>query len=236
MSIRTASTMGGGPFKCTIRISVPKPTDRYAGQLPQRRGRVGLCGRSCGNAQWLDARNSAADPLPERNHARRDANNPDADWLAARFPVVETAQSRGGRVLSDLPEVVGQSAGGTTREGRLVGGVGGQSGPGLGLRKRTGESRQVRQSVAIQVEQARIQFAQLAAVPRGVGWRHHAGCYLRAIPGTLELRRVPDPTPPHDGVVVRVKANGICRSDWHGWQGRDPDIRLPHVPGHELAG
>jgi len=35
---------------------------------------------------------------------------------------------------------------------------------------------------------------------------------------------------------VRVRANGICRSDWHGWMGHDPDIRLPHVLGHELAG
>jgi alcohol dehydrogenase len=25
-------------------------------------------------------------------------------------------------------------------------------------------------------------------------------------------------------------------SDWHGWQGHDADIVLPHVPGHELAG
>jgi len=31
-------------------------------------------------------------------------------------------------------------------------------------------------------------------------------------------------------------ATGVCRSDWHGWMGHDPDIRLPHVPGHELAG
>jgi alcohol dehydrogenase len=36
--------------------------------------------------------------------------------------------------------------------------------------------------------------------------------------------------------VVRVEASGLCRSDWHGWQGHDPDIALPHVPGHELAG
>lgn len=54
--------------------------------------------------------------------------------------------------------------------------------------------------------------------------------------GPLRLQQVPDPEPPADGVVVRVQANGICRSDWHGWQGHDPDIRLPHVPGHELAG
>ena len=31
-------------------------------------------------------------------------------------------------------------------------------------------------------------------------------------------------------------ATGVCRSDWHGWMGHDPDIVLPHVPGHELAG
>jgi D-arabinose 1-dehydrogenase-like Zn-dependent alcohol dehydrogenase len=36
--------------------------------------------------------------------------------------------------------------------------------------------------------------------------------------------------------VVRVEATGLCRSDWHGWQGHDPDIRVPHVPGHEFAG
>ena len=37
-------------------------------------------------------------------------------------------------------------------------------------------------------------------------------------------------------MVVEVAATGVCRSDWHGWMGHDPDIRLPHVPGHELAG
>jgi alcohol dehydrogenase len=51
-----------------------------------------------------------------------------------------------------------------------------------------------------------------------------------------EVREVPDPAPSEHGVVVRVEATGLCRSDWHGWQGHDPDIVLPHVPGHELAG
>jgi alcohol dehydrogenase len=50
------------------------------------------------------------------------------------------------------------------------------------------------------------------------------------------LTDVPDPTPSPGGVVLRVKATGLCRSDWHGWVGHDPDIRVPHVPGHELAG
>ena len=54
--------------------------------------------------------------------------------------------------------------------------------------------------------------------------------------GALHVRELPDPSPAPDGVVVRVEATGICRSDWHGWQGHDADVKLPHVPGHELAG
>jgi D-arabinose 1-dehydrogenase-like Zn-dependent alcohol dehydrogenase len=51
------------------------------------------------------------------------------------------------------------------------------------------------------------------------------------------VETVPDPAPAAHGAVVRVDATGLCRSDWHGWMGHDPDIRwLPHVPGHELAG
>jgi alcohol dehydrogenase len=52
----------------------------------------------------------------------------------------------------------------------------------------------------------------------------------------LTIQTVPDPVPPPRGVVIAVKATGLCRSDWHGWMGHDPDIKLPHVPGHELAG
>jgi alcohol dehydrogenase len=51
-----------------------------------------------------------------------------------------------------------------------------------------------------------------------------------------KIQTVPDPTPTPDGVVVKVEATGVCRSDWHGWKGHDHDINLPHVPGHELAG
>ena len=54
--------------------------------------------------------------------------------------------------------------------------------------------------------------------------------------GPLTIENLPDPVPTAQGVVIRVRAAGLCRSDWHGWMGHDPDIRLPHVPGHELAG
>ncbi|MFK0009190.1 zinc-binding dehydrogenase [Paenarthrobacter sp. NPDC090520] len=50
-----------------------------------------------------------------------------------------------------------------------------------------------------------------------------------------EVREVPVPEAPPGGVVVKVVATGMCRSDWHAWAGHD-DIAMPHVPGHELAG
>lgn len=46
---------------------------------------------------------------------------------------------------------------------------------------------------------------------------------------------VAEPSCPPDGVVIRVRATGVCRSDWHAWLGHDP-VPLPMVPGHELAG
>ena len=60
--------------------------------------------------------------------------------------------------------------------------------------------------------------------------------YYEQFGAAPQIRTLPDPTPTNSGVVVSVKATGLCRSDWHGWMGHDPDIKLPHVPGHELAG
>src|SRR6478752_10779118 len=50
-----------------------------------------------------------------------------------------------------------------------------------------------------------------------------------------ELRDVPEPPCPDGGVLIAVRATGVCRSDWHAWKGHDP-VSLPHTPGHELAG
>ncbi|MFC3880646.1 zinc-dependent alcohol dehydrogenase family protein [Algoriphagus namhaensis] len=56
---------------------------------------------------------------------------------------------------------------------------------------------------------------------------------FQSIPSIEDVRE-PDPKP--DGVIIQVKATGLCRSDWHGWMGHDEDIVLPHVPGHEFSG
>ena len=50
------------------------------------------------------------------------------------------------------------------------------------------------------------------------------------------VTEVADPTPPADGIVLRVEAAGLCRSDWHAWHGHDNVSSFPHVPGHEFAG
>ena len=60
--------------------------------------------------------------------------------------------------------------------------------------------------------------------------------YYEEFQQPLSLANLVDPAPDQDGVVIEVRATGLCRSDWHGWMGHDPDISLPHVPGHELAG
>jgi len=60
--------------------------------------------------------------------------------------------------------------------------------------------------------------------------------YYEAFQQPLSLQDLPEPTPADHGVVIRVGASGLCRSDWHGWMGHDPDIQPPHVPGHEFAG
>ncbi len=54
--------------------------------------------------------------------------------------------------------------------------------------------------------------------------------------GEITIKEVPIPSCKEDGVIVKVMATGMCLSDWHGWKGHDDDIKLPHVPGHELSG
>ena len=60
--------------------------------------------------------------------------------------------------------------------------------------------------------------------------------YFTEFNGKLEVKDLPDPIASDRGVVIKVEASGLCRSDWHGYVGHDTDIKLPHVPGHELAG
>jgi D-arabinose 1-dehydrogenase-like Zn-dependent alcohol dehydrogenase len=63
---------------------------------------------------------------------------------------------------------------------------------------------------------------------------------MEAVREPLVVREVADPECPAHGAVIRVEANGVCRSDWHGWVG-DWDwlgvrFQFPHVLGHEMCG
>jgi len=63
---------------------------------------------------------------------------------------------------------------------------------------------------------------------------------LREYGDPLDVTEVPDPEPAPDGAVVDVEACGICRSDWHAWQGHgewaEDQVPLDYVLGHEPAG
>lgn len=51
----------------------------------------------------------------------------------------------------------------------------------------------------------------------------------------LAVRDVPDAKPGALGALIRVQANGVCRSDWHAWVGDFPRP-YPVIMGHELTG
>jgi D-arabinose 1-dehydrogenase-like Zn-dependent alcohol dehydrogenase len=55
-----------------------------------------------------------------------------------------------------------------------------------------------------------------------------------------QIAEIPDPVAGEGEVVIAVEACGMCRSDWHVWNG-DWDWMgfqppLPHIPGHEIGG
>lgn len=59
---------------------------------------------------------------------------------------------------------------------------------------------------------------------------------LREYNADLSLEEVADPACPEDGVVLKVEACGVCRSDWHGWVGQHPRVKPGQIPGHEYCG
>lgn len=54
--------------------------------------------------------------------------------------------------------------------------------------------------------------------------------------GELEIREVPDPVAPDDGLVLKVEACGVCGSDLRRWKEGPPPGMDGVIPGHEVAG
>ena len=59
---------------------------------------------------------------------------------------------------------------------------------------------------------------------------------LRTYHEPLSIEEVAEPDCPRDGVVLRVLACGVCRSDWHGWVGEHPRVKPGQIGGHEYCG
>jgi len=55
-------------------------------------------------------------------------------------------------------------------------------------------------------------------------------------PETLEIREIPDPDVPAGGLILQVKACGICGSDLRRWREGPPPGADGVIPGHEAAG
>ncbi|MCO7176002.1 zinc-dependent alcohol dehydrogenase family protein [Sporolactobacillus kofuensis] len=54
----------------------------------------------------------------------------------------------------------------------------------------------------------------------------------------LSIKDIKEPVLAPDGVIIKLRACGVCRSDWHGWMGDWTGFipPLPHILGHEMSG
>src|SRR5260370_27427168 len=63
---------------------------------------------------------------------------------------------------------------------------------------------------------------------------------FEATKNRLVVKAVPEPECAPNGAIIRVEANGICRSDWHAWSGDWSWMGLSAQPGavlgHEFCG
>lgn len=59
---------------------------------------------------------------------------------------------------------------------------------------------------------------------------------VRTFHEDLSIETVDDPVCPDNGVVLKVDACGVCRSDHHGWIGEHPRVKPGSIMGHEYCG
>jgi threonine dehydrogenase-like Zn-dependent dehydrogenase len=54
-------------------------------------------------------------------------------------------------------------------------------------------------------------------------------------PGEATIETVPEPVPTPGKILLRVRMVGLCGSDLNSFRGRNPMVRFPRIPGHEIA-
>jgi propanol-preferring alcohol dehydrogenase len=61
-------------------------------------------------------------------------------------------------------------------------------------------------------------------------------CNLSETPAPLEEAFLSDPVPGKGGVLIKVKACGVCHTELDEIEGRTPPPHLPVVLGHQVVG
>ncbi len=54
-------------------------------------------------------------------------------------------------------------------------------------------------------------------------------------PGEASVEQVPEPQAESGKILLRVRMVGLCGSDLNSYRGRNPMVRFPRIPGHEIA-
>jgi threonine dehydrogenase-like Zn-dependent dehydrogenase len=54
-------------------------------------------------------------------------------------------------------------------------------------------------------------------------------------PGNVAIETVPEPVRRDGEVLLRVRMIGLCGSDLNTFRGKNPLVRFPRIPGHEIA-
>jgi L-iditol 2-dehydrogenase len=52
----------------------------------------------------------------------------------------------------------------------------------------------------------------------------------------FDIREIPDPVCPSDGIVLKVRSCGVCGSDLRRWREGPHDNSVDLIPGHEISG
>jgi len=55
-------------------------------------------------------------------------------------------------------------------------------------------------------------------------------------PGRIEIKEIPIPKPGPRDVLLKVNYLGLCGSDMKTFQGSNPLVEFPRIPGHEISG
>ena len=54
-------------------------------------------------------------------------------------------------------------------------------------------------------------------------------------PGEAVIENVAEPRPQPEQILLRVQMIGLCGSDLNSYRGKNPLVRYPRIPGHEIA-